>query len=73
LWITSGSSWYSSADTHICKRVQQRSTLELAFTYLGEGVEAGKNRTSDPRRVLALWGSVDLDFDIFEGELLDLA
>lgn len=46
--------------------------LRPACAHLGEGVEACKDRASDPRRVLALWGSVDLNLDIFQGQLLDL-
>ena len=46
--------------------------MKPARTHLGEGVEACKDRTSDPRRVLALWGSVDLNLDIFQSQLLDL-
>ena len=39
--------------------------LKSVPTYLCESVETGKNGTSYPRRVLALWGSVDLDLYIF--------
>jgi len=46
--------------------------LLCRYPHLGKSVQTGKNRTSYPCRVLALRGSVDLDFDIFQGELLDL-
>jgi hypothetical protein len=41
------------------------------FRYLLECVEAGQNRPAYPGRVFSLWRSINLDLDIFEGELLD--
>jgi len=39
--------------------------LKPGRTYLCEGIKTGKDGTSNPCRVLALRGSVDLDLDIF--------
>ena len=56
---TSGSSWYSSALTHIYALPQ---ALNLRGRYFSESSESGKDGSSYPSCVFPFWRSKDLDF-----------
>lgn len=59
----SGSSWYSSADTHICADPEGEPAVgdKRSETDLLERTETCQNAASDPGRVLALRGRVDFN------------
>ncbi|KAG5513426.1 hypothetical protein PMAC_001490 [Pneumocystis sp. 'macacae'] len=67
-WMMSGSSWYSSALTHIWRgqRAGEKQTC------LSEGAEARKDGAANPCAVFSLGGGKDLDLDVLDGEAADL-
>ena len=40
-------------------------------SYLLESAETSQDRTTNPGRLLSLWGRIDLDLDILQSQFLD--
>src|SRR5271170_7410115 len=66
---TSGSSWYSSALTHIYTLPQ---ALNLRGRYFSESSEGGKDGSSYPSCVFPFWRSKDLDFSSLDRKSFQL-
>lgn len=63
--MMSGSSWYSSAETHICeKNVNPVIRMTTKTPDLLESPQSRKYRTTYPSGILPLWGRVDFNLDI---------